>query len=445
MREITARYPAWYTEQAVLPFQSIPETFVIAERLTHLIHKPLATHNLGNWLVLGQISKEHFSNIQVHLGELTKSKPIWTPLPLAIWSTGLSNQFKFTDQGQIKLKPSGCLMLRDRHVALFRWYRFAPIEGCFHSLCWAATRSPSDFDKLIADVTRLCKCNVRPEWQVFTGGRQGETIPRDKNLTWDHLILDPVVKTRVEEEVVGFFNEPTHNLFKELGLAHRRGVLLWGPPGNGKTSVIRVAAALNPSVAAFFLQPGPKFDDDDLKDLIERWRDEAPAMLVIEDLDWLLTRIRVSTFLNMLDGIDQRYTGGLLLIATTNHPERLDPAINNRPGRFDAVIEVRWPTDEMRLAYFEKFAPGLSQPTLRELVSHTSGQSFAHLREVILRSGYNSLRQGRSQREESDYLEAAWSVRAGTSIASGGFSVTSGEGFGFLNRTNSSLVNKGSS
>ena len=45
-------------------------------------------------------------------------------------------------------------------------------------------------------------------------------------------------------------------------------------------------------------------------------------------------------FLNLLDGIDASVTGGLLLIATTNHPEQLDPAINNRPGRFDVVIEV---------------------------------------------------------------------------------------------------------
>jgi SpoVK/Ycf46/Vps4 family AAA+-type ATPase len=67
--------------------------------------------------------------------------------------------------------------------------------------------------------------------------------------------------------------------------------------------------------------------------VIRRWTRQAPAILIIEDLNWLLEQVNVSTFLNLLDGIDSRAGNGLLIIATTNHPNELDPAINNRPGR----------------------------------------------------------------------------------------------------------------
>ena len=75
----------------------------------------------------------------------------------------------------------------------------------------------------------------------------------------------------------------------------------------------------------------------------------TPAVLVIEDLDWLLEHTNVSTFLNLIDGVESdggRAAGGLLLIATTNHPDKLDPAVNNRPGRFDVVVEIP-PPDEV--------------------------------------------------------------------------------------------------
>ena len=84
-------------------------------------------------------------------------------------------------------------------------------------------------------------------------------------------------------------------------------------------------------------------DSDDLEGVIRRWTQQALAILVIEDLNWLLEKLNVSTFLNQLDGIESPVKGGLMLIATTNHPERLDPAINNRPGRFDVVLEIRPP------------------------------------------------------------------------------------------------------
>src|SRR6185436_800679 len=111
---------------------------------------------------------------------------------------------------------------------------------------------------------------------------------------------------------------------------------LRGPPGNGKTSIIRALGAAEElrDMSCMLMRAGKGFDDDDLRIVIRRWTEAAPAMLVIEDIDHMIKHIDVSQFLNLLDGVempreeddDEDECGGergsrrsgLLLIATTN-------------------------------------------------------------------------------------------------------------------------------
>lgn len=74
-------------------------------------------------------------------------------------------------------------------------------------------------------------------------------------------------------------------------------------------------------------------DEAGIKDIFARARAEAPCLLVLEDLDSLITDMNRSFFLNEVDGIEGN--DGLLLIGTTNHFDRLDPALSSRPSRFD--------------------------------------------------------------------------------------------------------------
>ena len=192
-------------------------------------------------------------------------------------------------------------------------------------------------------------------WQVVRGSAEcdGERTPRDRRAGEDLLLADSV-KSRIETEVIRFFDAEVAELYREMNVPYRRGVLLHGPPGNGKTSTIRHIGASLPQIPAMILRPAANFDSDDLQQVLDRWRRQAPAILVIEDLNWLLNEVNVSTFLNLLDGIDSNVTGGLLLIATTNHPHKLDPAVNNRPGRFDVVIEVPCPGPRLRAEFFRR-------------------------------------------------------------------------------------------
>jgi SpoVK/Ycf46/Vps4 family AAA+-type ATPase len=198
-------------------------------------------------------------------------------------------------------------------------------------------------------------------------------------------------------------------------------VLLHGPPGNGKTSLIRWIGQRLPQIPGLILRPAAAFDTDDLTAVIRRWTHNAPGVLVIEDLDWLLKQVDVSAFLNLIDGVESHATGGLLLLATTNHPEKLDPAVNNRPGRFDVVIEIPSPDEWMRLEYLRKHLPGIADETIRASAKESDGLAFAHLEEIVRLSGLRAIAAGRTSRADEDVLSTVRAVREAYDEAIRGF------------------------
>lgn len=177
--------------------------------------------------------------------------------------------------------------------------------------------------------------------------------------------------------------------FKEYGFAFKRGILMYGPPGSGKTSIINLLAKSlmdNHDGVIFILQ-----SEEDLNlyrtfmpqmyRIIEPTR---PIITVIEDIDGLCERHSTeTTLINILDGIEQ--IDNVVYVATTNYMEKLSPRIMNRPNRFDRRIKIGFPNKAKRKRYIEfKLHPeDLEQIDINNWVNKTANMTIAHIGELI--------------------------------------------------------------
>ena len=197
--------------------------------------------------------------------------------------------------------------------------------------------------------------------------------------------------------------------FKRLGIRPPRGVLLHGPPGCAKTTLARAAATA--SGATFIPLEGASLysmyvgeGESMLRDAFKRARMAAPSIIFIDELDMLVgarsssssssddTSSRLlSTFLNEMDGLDISTTTYVLVLATTNRPARIDPALL-RPGRFDAHIYVPPPDTEGRveiLTLHTKSMPLAEDVDLKRVAEgmngrHTGAEVAAVCREAAM-------------------------------------------------------------
>jgi AAA+ superfamily predicted ATPase len=188
--------------------------------------------------------------------------------------------------------------------------------------------------------------------------------------------------------------------YADYNIPWKRGILFVGSPGNGKTHTVK--ALINHSeqpclyVKSFNAQYST--DSENIRKVFKQARQSAPCILVLEDLDSLLTDGNRSFFLNELDGFAANQ--GIVIIASTNHPERLDAAIRDRPSRFDRKYHFELPDELAREAYIiqwkdsllerlrqrVKMPMRLSPDAVNRIIKITEGFSFAYLKELFLSS-----------------------------------------------------------
>lgn len=333
---------------------------------------------------------------------------------------------------ELSVHGSGFLRLPGVDAAAARWTAFDPQNAAISQLELVAFRSADDLRKFAVRIREIRNRISQGVW-LDSSDRRDHAIPRDSSLTWDGLVLSKDLKHRLEADVAGFFSPGVRQLYADIQTPYRRGVLLHGPPGNGKTSIIRVLGALLPTVSGIILRTHSQLENDDLCSIGAAWKRHAPAMLIIEDLDTLFesSRVTVSAFLNMLDGLTDVPDDGLMIIGTTNHPERLDPAINSRPGRFDVLLSIPNPSKALRCEMLSRLLPKDNKDTVDEFARMSDGFSFAHLREAVSLAGLRAIHAGRKRRNEADLVEALSSIRETINSAKNGFSSNANRDFGF--------------
>jgi AAA+ superfamily predicted ATPase len=241
----------------------------------------------------------------------------------------------------------------------------------------------------------VCNWNseIREEVLVFEDGNWAKNIDLFKSIqsaTFDNLVLHGNLKQDIKDDLANFF--AARSTYADYGIPWKRGILFIGSPGNGKTHTVK--ALINHSqqpclyVKSFNAQYST--DSDNIRKVFKKARQSAPCILVLEDLDSLLTDENRSFFLNELDGFADNQ--GIVTIASTNHPERLDPAIRDRPSRFDRKYHFELPDNSVRQAYIElwnerlKTELRLSPNAIYRMVILTEGFSFAYLKELFLSS-----------------------------------------------------------
>jgi hypothetical protein len=249
--------------------------------------------------------------------------------------------------------------------------------------------------------------------------------------SWDQLVLDPTIISLLKDDFEAFFQR--EEWFRQMRLPYRRGYLLHGPPGNGKTSAIKAALNSQGLTAHTLRLFDEHVDDNDLDRVFKRAAQDGPSVILLEDIDRAFprsgvskTKVSLQQLLNCLDGVASGE--GVITIATGNAPTELDAAILRRPGRFDRVILFPNPSPELRRQYFIQMHASFAQADLDEVVEESAGFSFALLREAFIMAAQSDF-SGERPIDISSLLNSVWSLRGsllfGSMKASAGFAESS--------------------
>jgi ATPase family associated with various cellular activities (AAA) len=213
--------------------------------------------------------------------------------------------------------------------------------------------------------------------------REGVPYFRPITIMTDVIVdLPDTAMVDISNEIRNFWSKGVSEKFKQYGLVHKRGVLLEGPPGSGKTITLAKTANMvvnelggivlfNPSVASL----------TEYLRLIKEIEPNKKILVMWEEFDSLLGNAE-SEILSLLDGETQ--VDNIVYLATTNYISRIPARIKNRPSRFARVVTVGIPSVETREAYFRAKLHESDLDKLPGLLQYSDGYVIDQLKDLII-------------------------------------------------------------
>ncbi len=287
-------------------------------------------------------------------------------------------------------------------VVLITWN-----DGCYlrrhHWIVADERKVAEDFLSAVCEWS----CDVRGEILVYHDGyfeKDRQLFESIKNTTFDNLILANSLKEQIQNDFQQFLN--SREFYEQYRIPWKRGAIFIGPPGNGKTHTVKalVNQLGKPCMYVRSFKSEYGTEQENMAEVFKRARMTNPCLVVLEDLDSMIDDKNRAFLLNELDGFQSNT--GVIVLATTNHPEKLDPSILDRPSRFDRKYYFQLPAETERFSYVSKWNHDV-QPELRisesgaaEVVRGTEGFSFAYLKEMFISSMVQWMSAGTSSMDE---------------------------------------------
>lgn len=229
-----------------------------------------------------------------------------------------------------------------------------------------------------------------------------------KEVTRDQIVLPEALMHSLEEHAVHFSDH--RDRMRDYGFHQRRGLLLFGPPGTGKSQTVSYLVSQLRKRTTLYLNGSNASLMDETFELARRLQ---PSTIVIDDFD-LIAKNRTNHYapeqlnqlLNQIDKIPD--SDDVLLLVTTNNPEHVEPALSNRPGRIDFAVEIPLPDDECRKQLMEMCGRNLdlTRIDLGRLVARTSGASGAFILELFRKAALFALADSNGVLEDKHFDKA---------------------------------------